>query len=45
MIFNAFITAITTRNSVGKKSNNRACRNKYITEKYNERSITNRYFK
>lgn len=45
MIFNAFKSAMTTRNSIEKKANTRACKSKYITEKYNERSITNRYFK
>jgi len=45
MSFNALISAITSRNSIGKKSECRASRNKYITNKYQERSITNRYFK
>ncbi len=43
MIFNAFISAITCKNLRPKKSD-RASRNKYITQKYNERSIVNRYF-
>ena len=45
MIFNTLVTALTTRNDINKNSSSRASRKKYITEKYNERSITNRYFK
>ena len=42
MIFNALITAVTTKNSVKKRQSSRS---RYINEKYQERSITNRYFK
>ncbi len=45
MIFNALKSAKATRNSIDNKSNTKACRHKYLTDKYNERSITNRYFK
>ena len=43
MIYNAIISAVTCKNSKPKKSD-RILRNKYITQKYNERSIVNRYF-
>ncbi len=45
MIFNALIAAMTSRNLDDKKVNKRTLRNKYIIEKYQERSIANRYFK
>ena len=44
MIYNAIISAMTCKNSKPKKSD-KVLRNKYISQKYNERSITNRYFK
>ncbi len=43
MIFNAIISAIATNKSSTKKR--QSLRNRYIIEKYQERSITNRYFK
>lgn len=45
MIFNTILSSLTSRNSAEKRSANRASRSKYIIEKYQERSITNRYFK
>jgi len=45
MIFNALISVFKTRNLVDKKSAKEVSRNKYIIEKYHERSVTNRYFK
>lgn len=41
MIFNAIISAVRCKNSRTKKSD-KASRNTYITQKYNERSIVNR---
>ncbi len=41
MIYNAIISAVRCRNSRPKKSDKES-RNKYITQKYNERSIVNR---
>ena len=45
MIFNALIAAVKAKNFTGKKTNCTNSRSKYIMEKYQERSITNRYFK
>lgn len=45
MIFNAITTIMNARNSSRKKTSTNVSRNKYITEKYNERAIINRYFK
>ena len=45
MIFNILISTLTRRGSIDKSPCNRTTRNKYISQKYNERSITNRYFK
>lgn len=45
MIFNALVAAVTTQNSTDKTSNSRIARRRYVTEKYHERSIANRYFK
>jgi hypothetical protein len=45
MIFNALISAVKTQSLIDKKSNERVARRKYISEKFNERSIINRYFK
>lgn len=45
MIFDTLISAFTTRNTIDKNESSRVSRKKYIIDKYNERSITNRYFK
>jgi hypothetical protein len=42
MIFNALVAILNTKNSVKK---NKSLRSKYLNEKYQERSISNRYFK
>lgn len=42
MNFNALITVLNTKNS---RKNNKSLRSKYLNEKYQERSISNRYFK
>jgi len=45
MIFNTLIAAVTNRSSIGIKTKNKSLRSKYISDKYHERSIINRYFK
>jgi len=45
MNFNALMSMIANIASVEKKTKFRSSRAKYITEKYYERSISNRYFK
>ncbi len=45
MIFNAIITAVTSQNSIDKKTDRKNARRKYIIDKFHERSITERYFK
>ncbi len=42
MIFNVLIAALTAKNLRGEK---KSPRSRYLNEKYQERSITNRYFK
>ncbi len=44
MIFKTIITAITDKISRIRMSNKRTMRHQYLINKYNERSITNRYF-
>jgi hypothetical protein len=44
MIFNTLISTVTNRNSSGIKTKNKSPRNKYISDKYHERSIINRLF-
>lgn len=45
MSFNTIISAITCKNTLGKKPKKATTRHQYIIEKYHERSITDRYFK
>ena len=45
MNLNTLMSKFSNRHVINKNSGSRAIRNKYITEKYNERSIINRYFK
>ena len=45
MIFNTLISTVTASNIIEKKASSRNSRNKYIMQKYQERSITNRYFR
>ena len=45
MIFNALVSVFGSKNSSEKKSNRSQERDKYISQKYYERSIINRYFK
>jgi hypothetical protein len=45
MIFDTLISAFSPRITIDKNESSKASRKKYITDKYNERSITNRYFK
>ncbi|RLJ62624.1 hypothetical protein CLV86_2233 [Lacinutrix venerupis] len=45
MNLNTFMSLFSNRHVVNKNSSSRATRSRYITEKYNERSIVNRYFK
>ena len=45
MILHTLIAAITTRNTLEKNQKSNLNRKKFINQKYNERSIVNRYFK
>lgn len=45
MIFSTLIATVTNRNSTGIKTKKKSPRHKYISDKYHERSIINRYFK
>ncbi len=42
MIFNVLVAILNTKNSAKE---NKSLRSKYLNEKYQERSISNRYFK
>ena len=45
MIYNALMSVFRSRGLIEKTAVLRSSRSKYINEKYQERSITNRYFK
>lgn len=45
MIFKTILSEIKERIYKIKKSNSKTARHQYIIDRYNERSITNRYFK
>jgi hypothetical protein len=45
MILHTIIAAFTTRNILEKNQKSNLDRRKFINQKYNERSIINRYFK
>ena len=45
MILHTLIAAITTRNTLEENQKSNLNRKKFINQKYNERSIVNRYFK
>ncbi len=45
MIFKTSIASLLAKISKAKKTKVITARDKYITEKYNERSIVNQYFK
>lgn len=45
MIFNAIVSVFVTKRALEKKSDDSISRNKYISQKFHERSIVNRYFK
>ncbi len=45
MIFNTIVSVFGTKKALEKKSDGSTSRNKYISQKYHERSIVNRYFK
>ena len=45
MIFNTLASVCGNKEALDKKSNRSQARDKYISQKYYERSIINRYFK
>lgn len=45
MIFNTIIGMVTSQGTMGKKNSANANKRKYLSQRYHERSIVNRYFK